>query len=70
MNTSKNGKNANDKLFNGLVNLFLISKSTEISLTSNLWTKRGLVKDAQGTVKEIIYPANKTYNSFMIVLKV
>ena len=34
-NTSKKGRNANDQLFNGLLNSILIS------LTSNLWTKNG-----------------------------
>ena len=52
------------------MNSILISKNTEISLTSNLWTKKGLVNGAQSTVKEIIYPAYKTNNSLIIVSKV
>ncbi|RMZ95107.1 ATP-dependent DNA helicase PIF1, partial [Brachionus plicatilis] len=46
-------KNDSDQL-NGLVNLLYLAIGCNVTLTSNIWTNRGLLNSANGVIKEII----------------
>ena len=51
-------KNISDDNFSGLMNYIYLAINSRITLTSNLWTSKGLVNGASGYVKDIIYEEN------------
>jgi ATP-dependent DNA helicase PIF1 len=54
-NSKSIAKRASDEAFGGLKPFLYLSIDARITLTSNIWTKRGLVNGANGTIRDIVY---------------
>ena len=59
VNRPTRARNFSEDNFYGLNNLHFICIDAKITLTNNLWTSKGLVNGANGTIKDILYKPNE-----------
>ena len=59
INSNKRGSATSSQQFGGLVNSIFVSNECDITITNNLWSKKGIVNGCTAVIKDIIYPENK-----------
>ena len=54
INSSKKGENSSSQNFSGLTNYVYIANELRITLTNNIWNKKGLCNGTNGVIKVFI----------------